>query len=402
MNRKLTLCLVVLSLLMLSLLTVSAQDEEFVFGVILVGPQSDRGWSQSHYEAGVYVEEKMPGARMLLFESLNEADAPETTLNDVVTEMVDSGAQVIFTTSASFEQDTDAAAAAFPDVKFVNITGSNALAEDAPANVSNFNGLMEAPRMLAGCAAALTTETGQIGYLGALIDPETRRLAASSYLGARYCYENYRGMDPNELEFTVTWIGFWFNIPGVTLDPVEVANEFFDNGADVIISGIDTPEAIQVAGTRMAEGERVFAIPYGNINGCNIDDNTPPACLGAAYYNWGPAYLNTIQEIKDGTWEAEWEWLPPDWSDINSPDTSIIGFIRGEGLPEEVSADLDSFYQEMATYSTDAANEGSIFLWQGPINLQDGTELAPEGESVEVLDVWFLPQLLEGMTGASE
>jgi simple sugar transport system substrate-binding protein len=398
MTRKFS-WLILMLLLVTAVVPVIAQDEEFVFGVVLVGPIRDGGWSQSHYEAGQYVEEKLPGATMLYFESLNEVDSPDATLLGVVTDMVDAGAQVIFTTSDAFEQDTDTVAESFPDVTFVNITGSNVLNEGVPANVSNFNGLMEAPRIIAGCAAALTTETGKIGYLGALINPETRRLAASSYLGARYCYENYRDMDPATLEFTITWIGFWFNIPGVTLDPTEVANELFDGGADVIISGIDTTEAIQVAGRRFAADERVFAIPYGNINGCS---ESPAACLGSAYYNWGPAYLNVIQQVQAGTWEQSWEWLPPDWADINSPDTSVIGFVRGEGITEEVAAELDAFYAEMAAYQTDPANEDTVFLWEGPLNLQDGTELAAEGTKVELLDIWYLPQLLEGMTGASE
>jgi simple sugar transport system substrate-binding protein len=197
----------------------------------------------------------------------------------------------------------------------------------------------------------------------------------------------------------VTWIGFWFHIPGVTLDPTEVANEFIDNGADVIISGIDTSEAIQVAGRRAEEGDRAFAIPYGNIHGC---DEAPQSCLGAAYYNWGPAYLNVIQQVMDGTWEQDWQWLPPDWEDINSPDTSVIGYLEGEGFPADLQGDLDAFYDEMAAYMTDPMHEDSIFLWSGPLNLQDGTELAAEGEPVDLLDIWFLPQLLEGMTGASE
>ena len=38
-----------------------AQDE-FVFGVVLVGPKDDHGWSQAHYDAGLYVEENLPGS----------------------------------------------------------------------------------------------------------------------------------------------------------------------------------------------------------------------------------------------------------------------------------------------------------------------------------------------------
>ena len=89
-------------------------------------------------------------------------------------------------------------------------------------------------------AAALTTQTGKIGFLGPLINDETRRLAASAYLGARYAWTEYLGKDPADLTFTVNWIGFWFNIPGVTSDPTQVADEFFNNGYDVVISGLDT------------------------------------------------------------------------------------------------------------------------------------------------------------------
>jgi simple sugar transport system substrate-binding protein len=395
------LILLILLILGLALGSVALAQDEFVFGVVLVGPQNDGGWSQSHTEGGQYVEANLEGSRMLLFESLNTTDSPETTLLDVVTQMVDEGARLIFTTSDAFEEDTNVVAEAFPDVVFINITGSNVLAEEgAPPNVGNFNGQMEAPRAIAGCAAALATETGSIGYLGALINPETRRLTAAAYLGARYCYENYRELDPDDLTYTAIWIGFWFNIPTVTLDPTEVANNFFNTGADVVISGIDTLESITVAGQRMSErGERVFAIPYSNINGCSI---APDACLGAAYYNWGPAYLDTVQKVIDGTWEQAWEWWPPDWEDINNPETSIIGYINGDGLPEEVAPMLEAFVAEMAAYSTNPDNAETMFLWNGPLNLQDGTELAAEGEPVALLDIWFLPQLLEGMIGASE
>ena len=57
-------------------------------------------------------------------------------------------------------------------------------------------GTMEYGKMMAGCAAALTTQTGQIGYLGPLINYETRRLAASAYLGARHCYESMPARTP--------------------------------------------------------------------------------------------------------------------------------------------------------------------------------------------------------------
>jgi len=40
-------------------------------------------------------------------------------------------------------------------------------------------------------------------------------------------------------------------------------------------------------------------------------------------------------------------------------------------------------------------------LWTGPINLQDGTPLLADGVVASDLEVWYLPQLLEGMEGQS-
>ena len=421
MFRKLTILFAVLALVLITVFSSAAQDE-VVFGVVLVGPNDDRGWSTSHSEAGDYVVANMPGAVKLEFESLNPADSPEATLMDVVELMVDDGASVIFTTSDSFEEDTNVVAAAFPDVTFINITGSNAiqasdvvmgehaimheLPELPPANVGNFNVYMEMPRMIAGCAAALTSENGQIGYLGALINPETRRLAASSYLGARYCADHYRDdLTADDISFEVTWIGFWFHIPGVTLDPTEVAQGFLDGGADVIISGIDTTEAITVSGQYMAEGDPSYGVPYGNVNGCS---EAPEACLGAAYYNWGPAYLDVVQRVVDGSWSQEWRWLEPKWDEINDDgiytdaDYSVGGYVFGDALSMETVETLKAFAQEIHDFQTDEMHAGEMFLWSGPLNLQDGGELAGDMESVSLLDIWFLPQLLEGMIGASE
>ncbi|MEO1290283.1 MAG: BMP family ABC transporter substrate-binding protein, partial [Chloroflexota bacterium] len=121
----------ILSLLIGAFSMVSAQDE-IIFGMVLVGPQDDRGWSQAHFEGGQYIEENLDGARMLVFESLNPADTPEVTLRDVVEIFVEEGAQVIFTTSDAFEEDTSALAGDFPDITFINVSGDDVLQGTAP------------------------------------------------------------------------------------------------------------------------------------------------------------------------------------------------------------------------------------------------------------------------------
>lgn len=373
-----------------SLNSVNAQDE-LIVGYVLVGPQNDRGWSQAHFEASSYVEEKVAGVKSIVIDKLNPADRPNVTLEQVVENMAQQGAKLIFTTSDDFGAETLKVAEKFPDIVFIHVSGSAVLEGTAPANVGNVMGKMEYMKMVAGCAAALKTEKASISYLGPLINDETRRLAASAYLGARYCYQTYRNADPKALKFEVKWIGFWFNIPGVTLNPTEVANGFFDGGADVIISGIDTTEGIVVTSQRADKGEKVYAIPYDYENAC---ETAPKVCLGVPYFNWGPAYVKIVNEVKSGTWKQAWEWNAPDWADVNSRDTSAAGFKFGDALTDDDKATLTKFIAGLG--------DGSINLFVGPLNYQDGTVFLKEGEVATDKQIWYLPQLLEGMLGASK
>jgi simple sugar transport system substrate-binding protein len=374
--------------------TTTAEEvmEELTFGMILVGPENDRGWSQAHREGGEYIEDQL-GATMIVLDKLNTSDRPETTVEQVVDEMVASGAQLIFATSNDFSDGIQAAAAAHPDVAMIFSSGDTAW-EDGKAyrgdlpNLGNIMGQMTFGKMIAGCAAALTTQTGHIAYLGPLINDETRRLVNSVFLGAEYCWENVLGNDPADLEVEVNWIGFWFNIPGFTLDPTEVTNAFFDGGADVVLSGIDTTEAIVRAGQRSAAGEDVWAIPYDFEGAC---DEAPEVCLGVPYFNWGPSYVETANAVLDGSYTAQWRWVPPDWTDMNNRATSMIGWLDGDGISADNSTALATFIAGLA--------DGSIDLFVGPLNNQDGTPFLADGEKATDQQVWYAETLLEGVDG---
>ncbi|MBO9308313.1 MAG: BMP family ABC transporter substrate-binding protein [Chloroflexi bacterium] len=366
-------------------------QEEFVVGYVLVGPQNDRGWSQAHFEASQYVEKTIPGVKSIVVDKVNPADRPNVTLEQVVENMIEQGARVIFTASDEFGAETLAVAERFPEVVFIHVSGSAVLEGKAPKNVGNVMGKMEFMKMVAGCAAALKTQTNSIAYLGPLINDETRRLVVSTYLGARYCYEKYRGLDPANLKFEVKWIGFWFHIPGVTADPTAVANEFFNGGADVLISGIDTTEGIVVANQRAERGEKVFAIPYDYSGACEV---APKICLGVPYFNWGPSYMRIVKSVMDGTWQSSWDWDGPNWENVNDLDTSAVGYIFGDALTDAEKETLNAFKKGLG--------DGSINLFVGPLNYQDGTPFLAEGEIATDKQIWYMPQLIEGIIGASK
>jgi len=96
--------------------------------------------------------------------------------------------------------------------------------------------------------------------------------------------ENVLKKDPKGLAFQVTWIGFWFNIPA-SRRIHSGGPEFFNTGYDVVISGIDTTEALVVARQKRQEKKQVWAIPYDYKGAC---EGAMDACVGVPYFNWGP------------------------------------------------------------------------------------------------------------------
>ena len=363
--------------------------KEIVAGLIMVGPERDHGWNEAHLHATEYVTAKMPNVRWVTIDKVNGADRPDTTVEMVADDFAAKGVQVIFTNSADFKDATNNAAKAHPEITFIHISGDGVKDKSAAPNVGNFMGRMESMKHVAGCAAALQTETGKISYLGPLINDETRRLVNSAYLGAKHCWE-LRGKKAADLSFNVAWIGFWFNIPGVTLDPTQVVNDFFNGGSDVVLSGIDTTEAIVVAGQRAEKGEKVYAIPYDFIDACS---EAAAVCLGVPYFNWGPLYLSTVKSVADGSWKPSWDWVGADWKDMKNPDTGTVGWANGPGLSAENQTKLDAFIGELA---------GGLNLFTGPLKLQDGTDFVKDGAVATDDEVWFTKQLLEGVKGASE
>ena len=359
------------------------------FGMILVGPRDDKGWSQAHFEGGAYIEEKL-GAEMIVADFINPADSPNTTVEQVALDMIDQGAELIIATSDDMKDGILAAAEAHPEVPMIWSSGDSAWADGKAympnlTNLGNIMPQMEYGKYLAGCAAALESKSGNIGFLGPLINDETRRLTNAAYLGARDCWSGGAA-----LNFQVKWIGFWFHIPGVTLDPTVVVNDFYDSGVDVVISHIDTPEALIETDKRAAAGEDVLVVGYDYEGACEL---APKVCLGVPYFNWGPSYLEVAEAVSHDHFEAKFHWVGPNLANLNDKDSSSIGFIFGDALSATSQAKLENIIESF--------DKDLTTLYNGPINFQDGTNYVPASKNPTLNDIWYTPQLLEGMTGDS-
>jgi len=365
----------------------------FTVGLILVGPKNDHGWNESHFEGLKKAIAKFPDVKLDYVDKVNPSDRPNSKAAQVADDLIARGNRLIVFSSDDFKDDALETARKHSDVPILHISGDYSWKEGKnyknQKNLGNIDGALEPAKMIGGCAAALSTETGKIGYLGALANDETRRMVSAAYLGAKYCWEKYRKKAAKDLHFKVTWIGFWFNIPGVTLDPTKVVDDYFSGGHDVVMSGVDTPEAAVQSKKAAEAGKRVRYTHLDFKPGCDL---SPATCLGVSYYNWTPAYFDVIRSAREGKFAGEFAWLDPDYRNINGEE-SPVGFELGPALGDK-KALVEEFIRSLG--------DKSVNLYTGPLKFQDGSEFLKPGEVATPQKIWYMPQLIEGITGTSK
>jgi simple sugar transport system substrate-binding protein len=116
-------------------------------------------------------------------------------------------------------------------VTVLHVSGDQAWADEKNAqnqpNVGNIVGRIEIAKHIAGCAAALGIgdEQGRLPRAAReRREPAPSRLSLPRRAALLAALLEKKPVEP---EPNVAWIGFWFNIPGVTLDPTQVAGDFF-------------------------------------------------------------------------------------------------------------------------------------------------------------------------------
>jgi simple sugar transport system substrate-binding protein len=104
-------------------------------------------------------------------------------------------------------------------------------------------------------------------------------------------------------------------------------------------------------------------------------------------------YEKAIKDVMDGKMPNEFVWLGPSYKDLNDPKVSMIGFVKGKALGDKAKI-VDEFIAGL--------DKGTINLYKGPLNFQDGKPFLNAGETATDQQIWYMPQLLSGMQGTSK
>jgi len=323
---------------------------------VYVGPHDDGGWTQAHDTGRMYVEKNVPDVHTAYVENVAEgADAEQ-----VIRSLARKGFNVIFTTSFGYMDASEIVANEFPDVNIIHLTGYKANGE----NFGNLMGAMEDMKYTAGMIAGARAKMDgnpKLGYMATFPIPEELRLGNAFALGVQKTCP--------ECKIDVRWIHTWH-------DPIlekEAASSLFDQGAQVVMTGADTPASAEAA----PEGK--WGITYDYQYNCTV-----PACLTSMYWNWGPVYAKIIEDSRAGTWKGGWEYFEAD-----SGGMGLYGFGKDEKLqPGVAELPADELAAIKDTYAKFLSGDLTRFdVFSGPITDNQGNVVVPEGKHLEQADL---------------
>jgi len=286
-------------------------------------------------------------------------DVPEgPQCSQVITQLVDQGANIVFATSYGYQPELLAAAKKYPNVLFEQATGT-----DLTATLSEYYGAGEDGDYLSGMAAGAASATGKIGFVAPYPIPEVIREIDAFTMGAQ-------AMNP-KATVQVVWTNTWFG-PATER---QAAESLVAAGVDVLADGQDSPTTGQVA-----EANGLKWTGYDS----NQESFAPKAWLTATTYNWGPYYVAEVKAAMDGTWKSHfWYGSLADHFVIMAPfGSSVTQATRTAILAKER-----------------AIVAGTFNPFTGPITEQNGTIGVKAGVTLTVMQKYALSWFVKGVIG---
>ena len=339
-----------LSLTCLALATVAqAADKEMKVGFVYNSHIGDAGWTYAH-DQGRKALEATGGVKTSYIEAIKEGPNAKSAIGKMARKKFD----IIFTTSFGYMDPTLEIAGQFPDTTFMHCSGYK-----QADNMGTYFGRMYQPRYLSGIVAGGMTKSNILGYVAAFPIPEVVRGINAFTLGAQ-------SVNP-DVEVRVVWTKTWDD----SATEKEAAKSLLDVGADVIAQHQDTP------GPQEAAKEKgVYSVGYNS----DMSAFAPEAHLTAPIWNWGPFYIETVDQVRKGTWKSA-----SHWPGLESGIVDLAPF--GPMVPKAL--------QETVLAKKEAIATGKMKVFSGPIKDQQGAVKIAEGTTAtdgELLSemTWFV------------
>jgi basic membrane protein A len=330
-------------------------DEPFKVAFVYISLPGDLGWTYEHDRGRKFVEAKL-GDKVETTFIENVPEGPDAAR--IIRQYAQKGYDMIFATSFGYMDFMHEVAQEFPNVYFEHCSGYKTL-----DNMSTYFGRMYQARYLSGLVAGSATKNGQIGYVAAFPIPEVVRGINAFTLGVKK-------VNPSAT-VKVVWTSTWY-------DPVkerEAAVALLDDGCDLITQHQDTTEPQKAA----QERGRV-SVGYDSDMGKFVGDTV----LVSPMWNWGPYYLETIEQAMAGVWETHTFWGGLKDGVVELSDYSSLVPADVKAIVEEERAKIES---------------GKWDVFWGPVKAQDGSMMVADGQKMSDPDMLNMGTFVEGVLG---
>lgn len=278
------------------------------------------GFEKAKQELGIGHEEGKP-------------DATGSNREAVVKKLVDEGADLTFGIGFLYADPVAAVAKTHPGARFAIVDGT----VDAP-NVASLTFATNEGAFIVGAAAAMTSKTGKIGFLGGVAIPEITRIEAGYVAGAKYAKP--------DIQIDVRYVTQAPDMTGFSSPPKAhaVAVSQFGTGVDVLYQAARGSGAgVFVAAKERSDATHthVWAIGNDTDQHTTVGDATlAPYILTSMVKHIDVAVYDAIERQHDGT-------------DLGGTRTVYglkaggVGYATSGGFVDRIEARLDDIEQKI-------------------------------------------------------
>ena len=324
-------------------------------GVALVSPAAELGWTKQHTLAAAAIKTAL-GDKVEI-NVIDNVFQPQDA-ERVFRQFASTGHQLVFGTSFSHTVPMARAALQFPSVAFDCCSGVKTL-----ANLGGFEARYHEGAYIAGIAAARTTKTGKLGFIGGYPVPDIVGPANAFLLGAQTVRPT--------ITCSIIFMNSWED-PGKEKDATLALAA---QGCDVLSAMSDSPVAAQTA-----EQKGIWSIGYAS----DVRKYAPTRLLTSMILDWSGIYVQDARDVLAGVWKPQARWYG-----------MKEGVVKLTPYVDSMSADT----RALLLKSEAALRAGTLQPFAGEIRDQSGTVRVRAGTVLAENDVRSINWLVAGMQG---
>ncbi len=320
--------------------------DKIKIGVIHISDPADgSGYAYTHDLGIKGMQENLGLSDDQIVRKINVPDGDAHATAQAISECIDEGCNIIFTTSWGYMETTAEFAEKYPDIYFSHGTGYMSNGK----NFNNYFGRIYQPRYLSGIAAGLKTQSNKIGYVAAQ-DNTSSEVTGGIDAFALGVYS----VNPDAVVY-VKVTHSWY-------DPAAeeaASKELLDMGCDVLAQHCDTSYP-----AKLAQERGVWSIGYNS----DMSKEAPDAVLCSVIWNWSAYYTSAVQSVIDGTWDGS-----------NYYGGMAEGLVQLTGLSDFNASEA----QEKISEESKRIIRGEFNVFDGVIETNEGTTVGSAGGTLD-------------------